>query len=331
MIQVKVDKRTELLGIMLLISDYSKKNSKLIEECGNKDYRDSILKNFSKFKEDITIKLLNDIINNYCFNYDAPIYLISQLNEDYSYDNLLDYPFRERLDGAKIVLDFLDSIKKFVKRINFDDFYNKNATLFEKGIKQIETLIKNYDVVNFMKKFYKNDFESVKFTINLMFFATRGNYGININNNFICNQCLYPSENGDINFIDSVDNILTLYVHEFSHSIVNPLTRKFSKVKIEFFDNIVGKFGSYKTPETIIDEHIVRSVELLYLKYFFKTNDNVNYFEKWKNDYKDIGFIYIEDVFSKLEYYFLNQNKFKSFEKYFPQILKVFETKKEDI
>ena len=195
MIQVKVDKRTELLGIMLLISDYSKKNSKLIEECGNKDYRDSILKNFSKFKEDITIKLLNDIINNYCFNYDAPIYLISQLNEDYSYDNLLDYPFRERLDGAKIVLDFLDSIKEFVKRINFDDFYNKNAKLYEKGIKQIETLIKNYDVVNFMKKFYQNDFESVKFTINLMFFATRGNYGININNNFICNQCLYPSEN----------------------------------------------------------------------------------------------------------------------------------------
>ena len=86
MIQVKVDKRTELLGIMLLISDYSKKNSKLIEECGNKDYRDSILKNFSKFKEDITIKLLNYIINNYCFNYDAPIYLISQLNEDYSYE-----------------------------------------------------------------------------------------------------------------------------------------------------------------------------------------------------------------------------------------------------
>ena len=51
-IEISVDRRTELLGILLLISDYNKDFGFLIEECGNKEYREKIFNNFNQFKND---------------------------------------------------------------------------------------------------------------------------------------------------------------------------------------------------------------------------------------------------------------------------------------
>lgn len=54
-ISITVDKRTELLGILLLISDYNKTHDFLIEECGNKEYREKIFNNFSQFKKELSV------------------------------------------------------------------------------------------------------------------------------------------------------------------------------------------------------------------------------------------------------------------------------------
>ena len=322
MINVIVDKKSELLGIMLLISNYNEQCPELIEEMGNKEYRNKILNQFSQYKNEKTIKLLNRIIHRFSFNYDAPIYLISELNDDFSFSNLPSYPFKERLNSSPIVIEFLKSLKDFSKKINFDKFYYENKSFYNIGINQIEQLIKDYQIVEFLTEFYKTDFKDVKFTINLMYYATHGNYGINVNNNFICNQCLRPPINNTVNFIDSVDNTLTLYVHEFSHSVINPLTDKYSNIKIDVFNDIFDKMKNmaYIYPETIINEHIVRSVEIIFLEKYF----NEDYVEKWKNEYMNIGFKYINNVYEKLNYYIKNQKNYKNFEEFFPNILEVF-------
>ena len=327
MIEIKVDKKTELLGVMLLISKYKDKYPFLVEECGNKEYRNKIFASFKKFNNEKTIVLLNEIIDNLCFNYDAPVFLINQLNEDYSFNYLPDYPFKSRLQSSPVVIEFLNSIKRFAKKIEFDKFYESNMSFYKIGINQINNLIKNYNFVEFFKDFYKFDFSNVKFIINLMFFATNGNYGTNFKNDFVCNQCLRTCENNTINFIDSIDNTLTLYVHEFSHSVINPLTEKYSKLTLKNFENIKDKMIKlqYNNADVIIDEHIIRGIELVFLKYYYKTNDGINYVEKWKKEYEFLGFEYIGKVFEKIDYYFMNKDKFKNFEEYFPQILKVFE------
>lgn len=322
-----VSKKTELMGIMLLISDYKEKYPFLVEEMNNKEYRNEILNTFSKFKNTKTIKLLNKIINTLCFNYDAPIYLIEQVNDDLSYDNLPSYPFKERLESSNLVIDFLNSLKEFSTLIKFNDFYNKHLNYYNEGITQINNLVKDYKIVKFLKDFYKMEFKNINFIINLMFFATHGNYGINVNNDFICNQCLRESENNKINFIDSVDNTLTLYVHEFSHSVVNPLTRKYSNITMDYFNDIKDKMikQAYNLPETIIDEHIVRGIELVFLKYSFKDSSS-NYVLKWKKEYEEIGFIYINEIFNKLDYYYTNKQMYKDFEEFFPELLTTFKS-----
>ena len=110
-IEVKVDKRTELLGIMLLISNYGESCSELIDEMGNKEYRDEIIEKFSTYRNEKAIKLLNQIIDNLSFNYDAPSYLFMQLNEDFTLGELEEYPFKTRLCSAPIVIEFLNEVK----------------------------------------------------------------------------------------------------------------------------------------------------------------------------------------------------------------------------
>ncbi|HHU60314.1 TPA: DUF4932 domain-containing protein [bacterium] len=70
MIKVIVDKRTELLGIILLIIKYKKRYPSLVKEQGNDQYRDFIINNFSCYKKSKTIKIFNKLIKKYCFNYD---------------------------------------------------------------------------------------------------------------------------------------------------------------------------------------------------------------------------------------------------------------------
>ena len=323
LIEVKVDKRTELMGVLLLNSDYINEENELVEECNNKEYRDDIINYFSKFKNEEIFKILNKIYQKYYFNYDAPIYLILQLNEDFTYENLPNYPFRDRLGADKLILDFLNEISNFVQKTKFLEFFNSHKDFYQTGINQIKNLIKEYKIVEFLQDFYKIDLCNVKFIINLMHFASSVNYGTQSNNEFVCNCCLRESNNGKINFIDSVDNTLTLYVHEFSHSIVNPLTDKYNDIKLEFFNEIKEKMQkqNYWHLETIINEHIIRALEVVYMKIESKIPNNLQCANKYITDNKEIGFKYIETCVNSLEYYIKNKDKYKNFEEYFPKIL----------
>lgn len=319
LIKVTVDKRTELMGVLLLNSEYITKHADLVAECNNKEYRDKIIEHFSKFKDEKIFKLLNEIFEKYYFNYDAPIYLILQLNEDFTYNKLPNYPFKERLGEDKLILDFLNEIPKFVEKTNFIEFFNSNKDFYKKGINQIENLIKDYKIIDFLTDFYKLDLSHIKFVINLMHFATGSNYGTQNKNEFVCNCCLRKSEDGSINFIDTIDSTLTLYVHEFSHSIINPLIEKYNNIKLDFFNNIKEKMQNmyYWNVETIINEHIIRALEVIYLKKERKIPNHFFCAENYRKHCFNIGFIYIDMCISSLENYIFNKEKYKNFEEYF--------------
>lgn len=326
LIEVKVDKRTELMGIMLLLSNYSQENDFLIEECNNAEYREKILSFFQPYKDEKAIKLLNKIIDELCFNYDAPFYLILQLDENFSFSNLPDYPFKERLCSSSLVIDFLKEVPKFVNKTKYLDFYNSCLSFYDDGIKQIQNLIKDFNIVGFLKNFYKYDFKGINFTINLMHIATNSNYGTQNDNSFYCNCCLRKSDDGKINFIDSIHNTLTLYVHEFSHSVINPLTREF----LPLLENTVAdllsemKIPSYNNVETIINEHIIRSLEVVYLKNENKIPNHIECAKNYRDDCFEDGFIYIDHCIQSLENYINMIDQYSNFKEYFPQVLKVF-------
>ena len=79
-----VDYRTELLGIILVLSNnYKKLVDRKMISLENKYIYDRIHNNFDKFKNHKTILLFEEIIKKHpYFNYDAPVTLFLSLDEN---------------------------------------------------------------------------------------------------------------------------------------------------------------------------------------------------------------------------------------------------------
>ena len=331
-ISITVDKRTELLGILLLLSDYNKNYGFLIEECGNKAYREKIFNNFSQFKDEKTIQLLNQIFNELNFRYDAPVSLFLQLNDDLTFNQLDEYPFETRLNKSQLIIDFLNELPNFAKTINFEEYYNSNMKFYNEIIEETNNKIDVEYIVSFISSFYKMDISDFQFVINLLPYTTNGNFGSNHNNVNYSNLGLKKFQKKELTFVTD-NNFGTLALHEFSHSIINPLTSKYSTIKGKAFadvwDIMVKK--AYGDVETIINEHIIRALEIFYLKNILNTEETIKLAEEKLEREFNGGFIYIKDCLLSLEDYYQNIDSYKDFEEYFPILIKNLEnaTKKE--
>ena len=331
-ISITVDKRTELLGILLLLSDYNKNYGFLIEECGNKEYRDKIFNNFSQFKDEKAVQILNQIFNELNFRYDAPVSLFLQLNEDLTFNQLDEYPFETRLNKSQLIIDFLNELPNFSKTINFEEYYNSNMKFYNEIIEETNNKIDVEQVVSFISSFYKMDISNIQFVINLLPYTTNGNFGSNHNNVNYSNLGLKKFQKKELTFVTD-NNFGTLALHEFSHSIINPLTSKYSTIKgqdfAEIWDVMVKK--AYGNVETIINEHIIRALEIFYLKNILNTEETIKLAEERLEREFNGGFIHIKDCLLSLEDYYQNIDSYKDFEEYFPILIKNLEnaTKKE--
>ena len=331
-ILITVDKRTELLGIMLLLSNYNKNHNFLIEECGNKDYREKIFSTFSKYKNEKAVQILNQIFDELNFRYDAPVSLFLQLNDDFTYSSLDKYPFETRLNKSQLVLDFLKELPNFAKTINFEEYYESNRDFYNDIINETNSKIDVEKVVDFIAEFYNMDISNIKFVINLLPYTTNGNFGSNHKDITYSNLGLKRFQNKELTFIRDQDHG-TLALHEFSHSIVNPLTSKYSTIKGKAFADIweimVNK--AYGDAETIINEHIIRALEIFYLKNILNTEGTKHLAKEKLEREINVGFKYIETCLNSLEDYYHDINQYKDFEEYFPTLLKNLEnaTKKD--
>ncbi len=331
-ILISVDRRTELLGILLLISDYNKNYGFLIEECGNKEYREKIFSNFSQYKTEKAVKLLNQIFEELNFRYDAPVSLFLQLNQDFTFNQLDEYPFETRLKKSQLVIDFLNELPNFAQTINFEEYYNSNISFYDEIIEETNSKVDVEKVVEFIANFYKMDISKIRFVINLLPYTTNGNFGSNHKDTTYSNLGLKRNQKKDLTFITDID-FGTLALHEFSHSIINPLTSKHSTINENAFADIWEQMCSraYGNVETIINEHIIRALELFYLKHIIKTPEAMQAYDKKLDFQLSVGFKYLPICLQLIENYYSNINDYKDFEEYFPTLIQEFEkaTKKE--
>lgn len=324
MIKVIVDKRTELLGIILLISKYAKKYPRQVQEQGNHQYRQFIIDNFSCYKKTKTIKIFNKLIKKYCFNYDAPIYLFLQLDENLKAITLDDYPFKERLGSDKLVLRLIDSLPEFVNLIKFEEYYKNNEPLYYKFVGEVEEYIKNKKLWQFVKN-YVGINSNINYIINLLPYNTGGNYGAMVGNNVYCNLPVrltpYSKES---TFIGSNPATFdSMIVHEFSHPFINPLTDKYiDRISQSAFANISEKMQQlpYNLKQTLINEQVIRALEARYIDLNYGKQEADNFIDK---EYKN-GFIYIRNINNTLKLYELNRKNHKTIGDYYLNIIESF-------
>jgi len=334
-INITVDKRTMLLGIIMHISNYHNlwKDSGQFDEAENKYLIEEINTKFSKYKDDNTIKLFDELTEDGGFSFDAPFDLFLQLDDSFKTDKIDDYVFKDRLKSNNKVFEFIDGLLDFAEKIGFDEYYKEHKVEYEKYVSSMAKAFELYDVGGFFKDYYglKSDKE---FNVNLVPFITRHAFSCDIDDGIY--SCISVSSNTTkenlYNLNGAEKYFLTLPIHEFSHGFVNPLTDKYKLVNEEtnLFDDIREEMSKqfYPSDIEILNEHIVRAITARSILYMHQDKE---WYDREIERQKGMGFIYIKQILEKLEEYENNRDKYPNFEKFYPEIINSIKNYKKEI
>lgn len=321
-----VDYRTELLSIILILSEnYKKMVGKKMIPLGNKYIYDRVHSNFDRFKNHKTMVLFEDIIKKHpYFNYDSPVTLFLSLDENLKCERLNNYLYIDILGCDDKIYEFIDSLSKFSNDINFDEYYESNKAEYLMFIDEIckHHITNNLDI--FLNDFFNMNTD-YNLYVNAIAFNSTSSYSSYVYNNVYSSLGITQFSKMENLYKDwELDNgdMLLVSLHEFCHSYVNPLTKKYldvSKFTYVLNDNM-HKFA-YDDVETIINENIVRAIVLHYEKIYLSS-------EKYKKDYnreKNMGFDLIDKILAQLDRYSNNRNKYNTFEEFYVELLKAIE------
>ena len=322
-INIEVDYRTELLGIIMWLSNYHKKYDMLFQKYGNKFYIDEIIKNFEKFSNHKVIKDFEKIVDCHGFNYDAPLDLFLQLNENLTADKLTDYCYKERLQSDDTIYDFIKELNGFRLEIHFDEFYNEHRDLYQKWICAASSAFKKYDLYRYFEQYYGYRL-SKKLIINLTPCITNGGFCCdNENEVYDCFPVFREMKSNDL-FNNNGKEELALYnpFHEFSHAYINTITERLEIVtkKTNLFDDIkdLMKKQAYPYDTHILNEHIIRALEV---RYVINMYDNHKWAQQIVEQEKENGFIYIEPIINSLCEYEQNRDYYLTIDEFYPVII----------
>lgn len=237
--------------------------------CEVKDwpYMQDVFAYFGKFKTHPAIKRLNKIIDEGNFNYSVPSNIALQLDNNYVFHGQEDYPFLEELDGNPKVLKFLQELKNFAVETKFDEFYDSHKSFYEKEIKDFKKQMDVEDVLVWMKEFFNADFADKAFLIDLALLFTNGGHGEKIDNKIYHVSDKFVDKDGHVqpwglNYPVERSEIL----HEFAHSIVNPLVEKnYSNIVHGNFADLLKNSEDYGSEFSYIAETIIRALQNLYV------------------------------------------------------------------
>lgn len=331
LISVRVDYRTELLGIIQVLS----KNplTETDDSFGNRKYLDEIKKKFGKYTNHPIVKMDAYYREKYGFNYDAPITMFLQLNEHFKTDHLNDYILKNRLEGDQSIYQFINALEDFANEIGYEEYYKGHQKQYESFISQIVKPLESYDVPRYLKDYYGVPIDNKVFVVNILPFQTAHAYGSIVGNNIYSSISARRScRNGnDITFVNPnyEFGFASTTLHEFSHSIINPLTDKLGIISEEddLFDEIkdIMQKQAYGRNFTIMNEHIIRGVQARYLYKYYPV-DVENYIVRLEK----MGFIFIRAVIESLEEYENNRSIYPTFENFYPRIVENMKSMKKE-
>ena len=324
-INITVDKRTMLLGIIMHISNYHNKwkDSGQFDDAENKYLIEEINTKFSKYKDDNIIKLFDELTEDGDFSFDAPFNLFLQLDDNYKADKIDDYVFKNRLNSNNQIFEFINGLSDFAQKIGFDEYYEEHKEEFEKYVSSMAKAFELYDVGQFFKDYYglKSDKE---FNVNLVPFITKSALSCDTKDSISSCIPIYPHSKKE-NLYDLGGNekyFLTLPIHEFSHGFVNPITEQYKLVdeNTNIFDDIREEMSKqfYPSDIEILNEHIVRAITARSILYMHKDQE---WYEREIEIQKGMGFIYIDNIIESLESYENNRDKYPNFAKFYPEII----------
>jgi hypothetical protein len=323
-----VDQRVELLSIVFRIAGSPEYNSRVYSS-----YVQDIHNHFDKFKEHEIFPYIRQLRKEFGISYDAVMSMAIHIEQP----PLLTpkFEFTESIEerwNSQIAIEFLELLQKFYQDTDCQSFFKSQEKLYE----VIENRSRNvYESINFewYKRFYGTTPTDGKF-ISIIGVGNGGNsYGSRIS---------YPNGKVDIYSIvgtwkiDSlnlpiyeVESLLPVYLHEFNHSFINPMTKKYEvqleNAGIKLYSTVEWcmKRQAYSNWQTMINESLVRAAVIRYLIKF----SSVEKAEIQLKEEFGRGFFWMKGLVELLGEYELARETYPTLESYMPTIQEYFNKK----
>ena len=123
---IQINKQVELMCGLLQCSDYVKNIPIQCEDTGN-EFRKNNISFLSQFKDEKVFSLLNELVNDKSVNFtwEAPINIALHMDEHYNFFGHNSDTFVGKLHSNPKVLEFLDELKRFAEKVDYDSFFKK--------------------------------------------------------------------------------------------------------------------------------------------------------------------------------------------------------------
>ncbi len=310
--KVVIDKRTEFMGIVLMLSKYNQKYEFFKNDYSNEEYINDIIQWFEKYKNDEFIKLTNEIIDKYKnFNYSTPLDLVLRyFDTNFNHVENADKPEYFDILNERLIQKFLCELPRFANRTKFEKFYKNHSNFYNKCIDFQQKYLQELplSIEEYFLNFYGVEKSPNTWCNLLLTNSCSGGFGIEING------ILYPSLIVDFKGEKQFPCSEAFLFHEMSHPVINPLTNKYLKGKVE----TKLKIQHYGKIQSIINDSIIRAAEIILYKHMQYSTE---FIERRINMEKAQGFEHIEKVVACLEVYSSHQEKYPNIEFFFPTLL----------
>ncbi len=327
---LSMDPRIELLGTIKILSDFkaSSNNCALL----NTVYKMNVVRYFEPYKDDQAVIFYEELSK-------SPLKDSLLLNLMLLLSNPPNLEVEIPLSGLQLIegisyedLDqFITKLREFSIKSNFNNFINSQKELINQFVSiQRNAVLNNVKDILKVEEYFGKEQNSYNVIVTPLILYERYIY-------FFQNDLEDNNGKMDIYLIAGISKVINGYpsfgeedeyreiiYSKVTHSFVDPVTEKHNNEISEYsylFDPIAKSMEKQNilSWDECVNEHIVKAIELELNEL---TNDAIE--EKIKNIEAD-GFIYIRQLYKTIKRYNLNRDKYKTFEDFYPEIIKSFE------
>lgn len=324
-LNITIDERIETLYAVAYFNDYFLVNNH------ENFYKNTLQKNSQEFKKHKAIELFDSLSTKYNFSYNRTVEWILQFSNFPEFKKI-----KEKADEYSIVPEskkhLIEEFRKELIKFNRDTLFQKYLTavkpLNEKIISQVKSSETIYKLPSFLEEYYGKKLSSYNLILSPLIHAGGFNSEI-ISEKGESEVYALLGPNGEIDFVPYFDKDFIetdLILHEFGHSFVNPLIEKYNKeiealnskyYSMELKEN--AKRQGYSEWKYVFNELLLRATTIHIAEQKFGKEKA----KKLLDFEKSIGFGLVEKILGILKGYELNRNKYRTFDEYYPELIKL--------
>lgn len=329
-LSISMDPRIELLGTIKILSDFkaSSNNCALL----NTVYKMNVVRYFEPYKDDQAVIFYEELSKSPLKD-SLLLNLMLHLSNPPNLEIEIPLSRLQLIEGVtyKDLDQFITKLREFSNKSNFNNFINSQKELINQFVSiQRNAVLNNVKDILKVEGYFGKEQNGYNVIITPLILYERYIY-------FFQNNLGDNNEKVDIYLIAGISKVINGYpsfgqedeyreiiYSKVTHSFVDPVTEKYNKEISKYsylFDPIAKSMEKQNilTWNEFVNEHIVKAIEL-------ELNELINdAVEDKLNQIESVGFIYIRQIYKTIKRYNLNRDKFKTFEDFYPEIIKSFE------